>query len=124
MDKVIAVNIKHKTGKEEIRQLTIEKIICAGYTGRDQTNVVKHVEELKKLGVPAPEKVPTYYLVPSYLIFTDTELGAFEVKGEESSGEVEYVAILQKSGDILLTVGSDHTDRWLERISIERAKMT
>ncbi len=123
MSKIITLKIKNRAGKEEKKQLTINKVVCAGYTGKDQHSVMKHIEELKKLGIPGPAKIPTHYLVPSYLLFTDEELEEFEVKGEETSGEVEYVAIIQKSGEIIVTVGSDHTDRWLEKTSIERAKM-
>ena len=78
------------------------------------------VEELRRLGVPAPSKTPTVYTVAPYLALTDEEPGTVEVKGFETSAEVEYVVLINE--EKYITVGSDHTDRWLEKISVERAK--
>jgi len=123
VDKKIVLKVKLAREERKV-SVDVENVICAGYTGRDRESVIKHVEELRRIGVPAPDKVPTFYNVPSYLLFTDEELKEFKVKGYETSGEVEYVLVFQKSGEPLLTIGSDHTDRWLERVSVERAKVS
>lgn len=96
----------------------VRKLINAGYTGRNQEEVKKHVEELKEIGVPAPESVPTYYLKSSMLLTTDDY---YEVVDEDSTGEAEYVLLIGKDR-IYVAAGSDHTDRKLEMTSIPKAK--
>jgi len=39
----------------------IKKIINAGYTGRNQEEVQKHINELKEKGIPGPDEIPTYF---------------------------------------------------------------
>lgn len=97
---------------------TVTKIINAGYTGRNQEEVKKHVEELKELGVPAPESVPTYYLKSPMLLTTGDSC---DVVDEDSTGEAEYILLVDKE-NIWVAVGSDHTDRKLEITSIPKAK--
>ncbi len=96
----------------------VRKLINAGYTGRNQEEVQKHVDELKEMGVPAPETVPTYFLKSSMLLTTDD---FYEVVDEDSTGEAEYVLLIGKD-EIYVAVGSDHTDRELEITSIPKAK--
>ncbi len=96
----------------------VRQIINAGYTGRNQEEVRKHVEELKQMGVPAPDSVPAYYLKSSSLLTTDNFA---EVVDEDSTGEAEYV-LLVGNNNIYVAVGSDHTDRKLEITSIPKAK--
>jgi 2-keto-4-pentenoate hydratase/2-oxohepta-3-ene-1,7-dioic acid hydratase in catechol pathway len=96
----------------------VRKLINAGYTGRNQKEVKKHVDELKEMGVPAPESVPTYYLKSSMLLTTDD---FYEVVDEDSTGEAEYALLIGKNR-IYVAVGSDHTDRKLEITSIPKAK--
>jgi hypothetical protein len=35
----------------------VRKLINAGYTGRNQKEVKKHVDELKEMGVPVPNTI-------------------------------------------------------------------
>jgi hypothetical protein len=90
------------------------KIVNAGYTGKNQAEVRKHIEELKALGVPAPDSVPTYYPKACDLL---TYADSFEVADTDNSGEAEYV-ILVAEDDIYIAAGSDHTDRNLEVTSV------
>jgi len=107
-------------GKERKKSIEFEvrALFCGGYTGRDQEEVRKHVEELRKIGVPAPERTPVAYPVSTYLLTTDDEI---EVQNEKTSGEVEYVVLVGED-ELYVTVGSDHTDRELEKISVPKAK--
>ncbi len=70
------------------------------------------------VGVPAPQHIPTLFALGNHLL---TTAGAIQVHGEETSGEVEYVLFWHR-GEIFVTVGSDHTDRRLEKHSIPKAK--
>ncbi len=68
--------------------------------------------------MPPPAGTPTVYMVPASLLTAATEIN---VAGEKTSGEVEYV-ILRDEGRLYVTVGSDHTDRGLESVDIQRSK--
>lgn len=94
------------------------RVVIAGFTGRDHAAVEAHIDELRELGVPVPERTPTFYEVDPSLLTTADRI---EVSGSFTSGEVEPVLIVH-NGARYLTVGSDHTDRDVERSSIEASK--
>jgi hypothetical protein len=104
--------------KSEEISFPVKKMINAGYTGRNQEAVRKHVEELIREGIPAPESTPTAYEVITKLLSFDEEI---EVIGDKTSGEAEYV-LLCSGKNIYVGVGSDHTDRELEAVSIIKSK--
>ncbi len=93
--------------------------VAIGYAGRDQASVIAHVEELKALGVPAPETVPSMYWIDPTRVSSGTELS---VIGGGCSGEVEFFAVFDADGKMHFTIASDHTDRQLETVSVSKAK--
>lgn len=95
------------------------ELYCIGYAGRDKQKTLEHIEELKKIGVPEPKSVPELYHLSSNLISTDESI---KVIGPQTSGEIEIVLITDGAGDLFVTVGSDHTDRGLETVSIHKSK--
>ncbi|MFJ7217673.1 DUF2848 family protein [Amycolatopsis sp. NPDC098790] len=95
-----------------------EKLIVAGYTARDEAAVARHIEELAAIGVPPPPAVPMFYDLDPALLSTDTTV---PVGGKATSGEVEPV-LIRHDGTYYLGVGSDHTDRELERDDIAASK--
>jgi hypothetical protein len=97
---------------------TVDRLIIAGWTGRDQVALEAHIIELEKLGVARPKTTPIFYRVASSLLSTKREI---EVVGRNSSGEVEPVVIRLPEG-LCLGVGSDHTDRKIEMIGITVSK--
>jgi hypothetical protein len=97
---------------------TVRRIVCAGYTSRDRAEVDRHVAELSRVGIPAPKEVPIFFSVGSYLA---TLGGPIEVQGPFTSGEVEFVLLFDAGGPYV-TVGSDQTDRFLERHSVVASK--
>jgi len=115
--KVLNLTLKERGGIKPL-SFSVRRMVNAGFVGRDQEAVRRHIEELRKEGVPVPEEVPVLYPVASYLITTGDML---EVVDESTSGEAEFVLLLQK-GKMYVGVGSDHTDRKLEAISIIKAK--
>ena len=117
MAKLIHLTVEGKEGRKSI-EFELRALFCGGYSGRDQEEVRKHIEELRGIGVPAPERTPVAYPVSTYLLTTDDEI---EVQNEETSGEVEYVVLVGED-KLYVTVGSDHTDRELEKISVPKAK--
>jgi hypothetical protein len=94
------------------------ELIIAGWTGRDRSAVEAHIEELAALGVARPGKVPVFYRVASSLLAQDDLI---EVVGGACSGEAEAV-VMNFSGQLWVGLGSDHTDRKLESISVPIAK--
>lgn len=114
---VLNLAVKGKGGTREL-VFPVKRMVNAGYVGRDQEAVKKHIEELKLEGISAPDEVPTLYPVASYLLKTG---GILEVIEEHTSGEAEFVVLLQE-GQAYIGVGSDHTDRKLEADSIIKAK--
>lgn len=89
-----------------------------GLAGSDPNEVAKHIYELKAIGIPPPKHIPTLYAVGAHLLTTDEHV---QVHADKTGGEVEY-ALLWHDGEVYVTVGSDHTDFWLEQHSSPKAK--
>jgi len=96
----------------------VGSVLNAGWAGRDLKAVAAHVEEMRALGVPAPDTVPITFPVAQAML---TQGDRIEIYSPQSSGEVEYVLIATKER-VALTVGSDHTDRKVEAASVELSK--
>ncbi len=94
------------------------RLIIAGYTGRNAAAVAAHIEELAAIGIPPPASVPAFFELDPRLVTSDRTV---TISGSNTSGEVEPVLIRHK-GRHYLGVGSDHTDRDLERTDIAASK--
>ncbi|WP_246019394.1 DUF2848 family protein [Saccharothrix australiensis] len=108
----------HVAGTGEVLTVDPRRLVVAGYTGRDEHAVAEHIAELAAIGVPEPATVPAFYDLDPGLLTTDPVV---EVGGPATSGEVEPV-VVRHDGRYFLGVGSDHTDRDLERTDIAAAK--
>jgi hypothetical protein len=95
----------------------VSELVIAGWTGRDEAALRKHIKELEEIGVKAPKTTPIFYRVSANLFTHDT---AIQVSGPDTSGEVEFVLI--KGEDLRVAVGSDHTDRKAETIGVSLSK--
>ena len=101
------------------RDFEVKKLLNAGYTSRDPSGARKHIEELKKDGIPAPSSIPTLYPKINDRITTADKI---EVLYEGiTSGEAEFILLFEPD-IIYVGVGSDHTDRRLEQHNILTAK--
>jgi hypothetical protein len=96
----------------------VNQLTLAGWAGRNPAAVEAHIRELELLGLPRPTRTPIFYRVASSLLTTSNVI---EVVGEETSGEVEFVFVMQDDG-LWVGLGSDHTDRGLERTSVALSK--
>jgi hypothetical protein len=107
--------------KQERRPLEFKynRMVNAGYVGKNQEEVRRHIQELAEKGIPGPTSTPTLYPVVCTALTTES---AIEVYGNETSGEVEYVLLVVSEDEIYVGLGSDHTDRHLEETDIPRAK--
>ena len=108
----------HAGGTATRQQVTVNRLVIAGWTGRDPVARDKHIAELEALGIPRPATTPIYYEVAASRLTTSD---AIEVSGADSSGEVEFV-LVKAGGRLLLGVGSDHTDRKVETYNITVSK--
>jgi hypothetical protein len=103
-------------GANEV-QVPIDTTIVAGWTGRNRDAVEVHIAELEELGVQRPSSSPVFYRVSSSRLSTALEIEATAT----SSGEVEPV-LLKHEGRLWVGVGSDHTDRDVEKYSVAVSK--
>jgi len=99
-------------------KIAATSVVIAGWTGRDPTAVQRHIEELEALGVRGPSTTPVFYHVSASRLTTSDTI---EVSGSQTSGEVEFV-LLRADGRLWVGVGSDHTDRELEKTSVSLSK--
>ena len=98
--------------------MEFSNVVIAGWTGRDEAQLKKHIMELAEIGVKPPKTTPIFYRVAASLI---TYANAIQVSGPDTSGEVEFV-LLSKPDGMYVTVGSDHTDRKAETIGVSLSK--
>jgi hypothetical protein len=100
------------------RNVSIDHLVIAGWTGRDHAAVEKHIAELGAIGVKPPATTPIFYRASAARL---TIADSIEVLGEASSGEAEFV-LLQHDGRLWVGTGSDHTDREVETYGVSVSK--
>lgn len=98
--------------------MEFSNVVIAGWTGRDEAQLKKHIMELAEIGVKPPKTTPIFYRVANTLISNATSI---QVSGPDTSGEVEFVLLSRPDGTYV-TVGSDHTDRKAETIGVSLSK--
>jgi len=103
--------------ESERHEVQIAQLVIAGWTGRDPAAVEKHILELEALGVRRPAGVPIFYRAAAARLTTDPVI---EATGKSSGGEVEFV--LLQYGRLWVGVGSDHTDREVEKYGVTVSK--
>ena len=96
----------------------VSELVIAGWTGRDEQALRKHIRELEEIGVKPPKTTPIFYRVAAHLFTHETEI---QVSGPDTSGEVEFV-LIQTQTRLHVAVGSDHTDRKAETIGVSLSK--
>jgi hypothetical protein len=96
----------------------ISDLVIAGWTGRDEVALKKHIRELEEIGVKPPKTTPIFYRVSANLF---CHSGEIQVSGPDTSGEVEFV-LIKTENDLRVAVGSDHTDRKAETIGVSLSK--
>lgn len=110
-------NLITKQGKVE-KVVNIEQLIVVGFAGKDIEKTMEHIHELEAEGIKCPKNVPVVYQCSKEILTTSD---CIEVIADKTSGEVEYL-ILVHGGKYYIGLGSDHTDRSLEAVSIHKSK--
>lgn len=106
-------------GENEEVNFDVEKVYILAFTGRNIKKTKERIKELEdKLGVVSPAKIPSIFECSLELL---TQSKDVKFIGDHTSGEVEYV-IFVKGEKIYISIGSDHTDRKLKSVSLEKAK--
>ncbi len=111
------VNLKNGAFKRI--NLVWEETYLFAFSSRRAESVKKHMEELKKSGIEVPQSAPMIYQIDPYLVRSCERI---YVIGNSTSAEVELFFACDERGREYITVGSDHTDREMERESIARSK--
>jgi hypothetical protein len=114
---VLSLSFQEKSAVTQ-RNVMPDQLVIAGWTGRDQAAVEKHIVELELLGVKRPSRTPIFYTASVSRL---TTASAIEVLGEQTSGEAEYL-LLQHNNVLWVGAGSDHTDRELEAYGVAASK--
>ncbi|SDI05413.1 DUF2848 family protein [Alteribacillus bidgolensis] len=110
--------MKFQIGKEEV-EWEPKRLLIAGYTSKDQEQLQKHIKELEEeLGVEPPPAIPMIYDLSPELLTTNDQIS---VVNNDSSGEAEVIAA-EINGQWYIGIGSDHTDRKLESVSVQKSK--
>ena len=115
--RVLSLLLHGKTGPTR-RNVQIDRLVIAGWTGRDRAALEKHIAELEALGVKRPATTPIFYRASAARLTTDESI---EVLGSASSGEAEFV-LLQHGERLWVGAGSDHTDREVETYGVSVSK--
>jgi len=100
------------------RNIQVDRLVIAGWTGRDRAALEKHIAELEAIGVKRPATVPIFYRASAVRLTTDDSI---EVLGDASSGEAEFV-LLRHAERLWVGAGSDHTDREVEKYGVSVSK--
>jgi hypothetical protein len=92
-----------------------------GFTIRDAEKMQRHLDECHRVGVPIPQvsRPPLVMPISTWAVVTDDLV---TVQRPMTSGEVEIATVVDDAGEVYVGVGSDHTDRALERLDIPWSK--
>jgi hypothetical protein len=93
----------------------VQRLYNLGSATRNPESARAHQEEVAHIGVKIAFDIPApriYPLSPEVITTSD----AIAVQGDRTSGEVEIVLLMADT--LYVGVGSDHTDRTLEKVSI------
>ncbi|NKJ46732.1 hypothetical protein CIC12_08245 [Burkholderia sp. SG-MS1] len=114
----LSFHVVDRAGQSRAEQVEVSRLTIAGWAGRDQTAIEHHIAELAELGVKRPSTTPCFYRLGAELL---TQAEQIDVVGVKSSGEAECV-LLQSPAGVLVTIGSDHTDREVEAYGVTVSK--
>ena len=114
----LSFNVIDRAGENRAEHIDVSRLTIAGWAGRDQAAIEHHIAELAELGVKRPSTTPCFYRLGAELL---TQAEQIDVVGVKSSGEAECVLVQSHTG-LLVTIGSDHTDREVEAYGVTVSK--
>lgn len=114
----LSFHVVDRAGHARVESVEVSRLTIAGWAGRDQAAIEHHIAELAELGVKRPSTTPCFYRLGAQLL---TQAEQIDVLGTKSSGEAECVLVQTQAG-LLVTLGSDHTDREVEAYGVSVSK--
>lgn len=117
--RTLIIHIVNANGEVEPVEFNLKRLILGGWSGRKKEAVIAHIKELENLKIPKPERVPAFFHVGINLLTYDRFVGVMK---RANNGEVEYVVFFEENSPKYVTVGSDHTDRELEKFDFQVSK--
>ncbi|MEM2876162.1 MAG: DUF2848 family protein [Candidatus Bathyarchaeia archaeon] len=109
MKNIIKFDVHARDGSVSSKFVSVKKLCLGRYCSREIEATRKRLDEKRAEGYTVHGN-PNICMKSRYLL---TNEDVIEVQGPQTSGEVEFVAIMDK-GEVLVSVGSDHNDRTLE----------
>lgn len=114
----ITLTVENLSGVPTDVTVDVQRVYNFGYAARDTTGVQKHIDEMRELGMQAPNRLPAIFPVPADRVRTAKVL---TVTGDDTYGEVEF-ALINTDRGWLVTIASDHTDLEIEKVNMPKAK--
>jgi hypothetical protein len=114
----LSFTVEARDGATTTIRFAPQNLVVAGWAGRDSAAIEHHIQELEAIGVRRPRAVPLFYRVAASLLTTALSI---QVAGGDGSGEAEAV-LIRHDGDLLVGIGSDHTDRKVESYGVTVSK--
>lgn len=113
-------DIEHLDGTIETREMDVIRTYVTGSSTRDPEVARKHHGEIARSGIRISFEVPfpRIYPVSPLMLTSEHEIHSLH---DRTSGEAEVLIVVDR-GETFVTVGSDHTDRQLEQVSIPWSK--
>ena len=108
MKNTLTLEISPVQGKSRSVDIEVKKVGCSRHAARDIVVTDESLVEIRKDGYQIHQAAGICFR-SRYLITNEQTI---EVQGPQTSGEVEFVAVVYK-GDVFISVGSDHNDRSL-----------
>jgi|SRR6185312_15192090 len=111
---MLEFSLKDKSGATKLEFAPV-RIYNLGSATREKKSADAHQEEVADIGVKIAfdRPAPRIYPMDTPIVTTADRIG---VLNDQTSGEVEIVLVV--ADDLYIGVGSDHTDRILEKTSI------
>jgi 4-hydroxyphenylacetate 3-monooxygenase len=119
MTRSLGVTIEAADGTTRPGTMDIRRMYNLGSATRDPQTAVAHQQEVAKSGIHIAFDVPAPRIYPIALHALTTDDEVF-VQTDRTSGEVEIV--IHVGDEVYVGVGSDHTDRAMETVSIPGSK--
>lgn len=117
MSNHLQVTVAGRDGDEQ-RVLEVTRVYNLGFTIRDKEKMQAHLDEVEGVHVDWPERPPVIFPISAWATLTDEDI---PVQYDRTSGEIEIVTVVD-GDELLVGVGSDHTDRALEATDIPWGK--
>jgi hypothetical protein len=118
MRPTLQLEVVHRDGHTSPLEFHATSLWNGGLAFRDLAHSEEHLAELRKQGIEGKVEKPMVFPLTPMALTTADEV---DVLGADTSGEIEYVLYV-RDGQMHVSVGSDHSDRVLERVSVQMSK--